>query len=105
MLKTRQFYEFILVDIILVDIDFVEITHHQDVNNLVFSKFKIQKVLTFQDMNQNPYTLKDFLNTTNLKDPIILIINKLGLIYFFLKHYDHSCSSILIKHCPKNFPT
>jgi hypothetical protein len=67
----------------LVDIDFVEITDNQDVNNLVFSKIKIQKVLTFQDMNQNPYTLKDFLKTTTLKDPIILIFNKLGLIYFF----------------------
>jgi len=51
MLKTSQFYEFILIDI-----EFVEITHNQDVNNLVFSKIKIQKVLTFQDMNQNPYT-------------------------------------------------
>ena len=49
MLKTKQFYEFILVDI-----DFVEKTHNQDVNNLVFSKIKIQKVLTFQEMNQNP---------------------------------------------------
>jgi hypothetical protein len=78
MLKTSQFYEFILIDI-----EFVEITHNQDVNNLVFSKIKIQKVLTFQDMNQNPYTLKDFLKTTTLKDPIILIFNKLGLIYFF----------------------
>ncbi|KAJ6860955.1 hypothetical protein NC651_037136 [Populus alba x Populus x berolinensis] len=58
MLKTKQFYEFILVDI-----DFVEITHNQDVNNLVFSKIKIQKVLTFQEMNQNPCTLKDFLKT------------------------------------------
>ena len=67
----------------MVDIDFVEITDNQDVNNLVFSKIKIQKVLTFQDMNQNPYTLKDFLKTTTLKDPIILIFNKLGLIYFF----------------------
>jgi hypothetical protein len=78
MLKTSQFYEFILINI-----EFVEITHNQDVNNLVFSKIKIQKVLTFQDMNQNPYTLKDFLKTTTLKDPIILIFNKLGLIYFF----------------------
>jgi hypothetical protein len=51
MLKTSQFYEFILINI-----EFVEITHNQDVNNLVFSKIKIQKVLTFQDMNQNPYT-------------------------------------------------
>jgi hypothetical protein len=53
MLKTSQFYEFILIDI-----EFVEITHNQDVNNLVFSKIKIQKVLTFQDMNQNPYTFR-----------------------------------------------
>jgi hypothetical protein len=61
MLKTSQFYEFILIDI-----EFVEITHNQDVNNLVFSKIKIQKVLTFQNMNQNPYyLLKDFLKTTN----------------------------------------
>jgi hypothetical protein len=27
--------------------------------------------------------LKDFLETTNLKDLIILIINELGLIFFF----------------------
>ena len=100
MLKTRQFYEFILVDI-----DFVEITDNQDVNNLVFFKIENSKGLTFQDMNQNPCTLKDFLKTTNLKDPFILIINKLDLIYFFYKPMTIHRSSILIKHCPKNFPT
>ncbi|KAJ6860941.1 hypothetical protein NC651_037161 [Populus alba x Populus x berolinensis] len=46
MLKTRQFYQFILADI-----EFVEIIHNQDVNNLVFFKIK---------------NSKDFLKTTNL---------------------------------------
>jgi len=84
MLKTSQFYEFILINI-----EFVEITHNQDVNNLVFSKIKIQKVLTFQDMNQNPYTFWNIFSKLPTRSSYF-DYQQAWFILFFLKTYDHS---------------
>jgi len=88
MLKTSQFYEFILIDI-----EFVEITHNQDVNNLVFSKIKIQKVLTFQNMNQNPYAFWKIFSKLPTKSSCF-DYQQAWFILFFLKTYDHSSSFI-----------
>ena len=58
-LKTRQFYEFILVDT-----NSVEITHNTDKNNpqrIAFSKCQILRVMTIADWNKKPFTCKTFI--------------------------------------------
>uniref|UniRef100_U5FJ44 Uncharacterized protein n=1 Tax=Populus trichocarpa TaxID=3694 RepID=U5FJ44_POPTR len=72
MLKTSQFYEFILIDI-----EFVEITHNQDVNNLVFKKIKIQKIFSKLPTKSSCFDYQ-----------------QAWFILFFLKTYDHSSSFI-----------
>ena len=55
-LKTRQFYEFILVDT-----DSVEITHNTDKNNpqrIAFSKYQILRVMTIADWNKKTLHLQ-----------------------------------------------
>ena len=57
-LKTRQFYEFILVDI-----DSVKITYNIDKNNprrIAFFECQILRVMTLTDWNQKPFTCKAF---------------------------------------------
>jgi hypothetical protein len=59
------------------------------VNNPIFSKKKNLKGFNLSRHESKPLNL-DFFKTTNRKNSVILIINKLGLIFFFLKDYDHS---------------
>ena len=79
MLKTKQFYEFILVDI-----DFVEITHNQDVNNLVFPKIKNSKGFNLSRAESKPLHLKRFSQNIS-KEFSNLVLKQLMAIFFFNK--------------------
>ena len=57
ILKTRKFYEFILVDTKSVQISHV---NNPEGNDIAFSKCKILKILTEKDWDQNPFTHKRF---------------------------------------------
>ena len=57
ILKTRKFYEFILVDTESIQISHVK---YPEGNDIVYSKCKILKVLNENDWDQNPFTHKRF---------------------------------------------
>ena len=57
ILKTRRFYEFILVDTESVQISHVK---NPEGNDIAYSKCKILKVLNEKDWDQNPFTHKRF---------------------------------------------
>ena len=81
ILKTRRFYEFILVDTKSVQISHVK---NPKGNDIAYSKCKILKILTEKDWDQNPLLIKDFLKTLILK-PLIFMITKMhGIILFVL---------------------
>jgi hypothetical protein len=53
--KTREYYEFILVDS-----NSITLTHQRENSSIKFSKFKIDKVLSPSDWGMAPYTKKSF---------------------------------------------
>ena len=57
ILKTRKFYEFILVDTESVQISHIK---NPEGNDIAYSKCKILKVLNEKDWDQNPFTHKRF---------------------------------------------
>ena len=57
VLKTRKFYEFILVDTESVQISHIS---NPEGNDIAYSKYKIQKVLNENDWDQNIFTHKKF---------------------------------------------
>jgi hypothetical protein len=59
--KNRRYYEFILIDT-----ESISLTHNYDKNDpekIIFSKFKINKVLSPSDWNQPPSEVKNFSRT------------------------------------------
>ena len=79
ILKTRKFYEFILVDTESVQISHVS---NPESNGIACSKYKVLKVLNEKDWDQIIFTHKDFLKNLILKPLIIMITKMLGTILF-----------------------
>ena len=79
ILKTRKFYEFILVDTESVQISHVS---NPKSNGIAYSKYKVLKVLNEKDWDQIIFTHKDYLKNLILKPLIIMITKMLGTILF-----------------------
>ena len=87
VLKTRRFYEFILVDTESVQISHIKNTES---TNIAYSKCKILKFISEKDWGQNPFTHKSFSQhfvsqTFDYSDYKEAWYNK-----FFVKPFSHS---------------
>ena len=102
-LKTRQFYEFILLDM-----DSVEIIHNFDKNNphrIAFSKCQILIVMTIADWNKKNPSLARHL--VNLFHPMSYnYIDYMDAWYnmFYLQSYQHSWFIQFSRNCYTKFP-
>lgn len=86
--KTKEFYEFILVDT-----DSVKITHTPINNNalrIAFSKLKIMKELSMTDWNQSLYTEKTFSQPYFPSSYSYIDYQKAWFNVLFLQPYNHS---------------
>ena len=84
-LKTRTFYEFILVDT-----GSVEITHKQEQNQIIYSKFKIMKFISLEEWGQPLHQAKMFSRIHNPQ--IYTYYDYIDAWYntLFLQPYQHS---------------
>ena len=101
-LKTRQFYEFILVDT-----DSVEITHNTDKNNpqrIAFSKCQILRVMTIADWNQKPFTCKAFSQPFHPMSYNYMDYMDAWYNMFYLQSYQHSWFIQFSRNCNTKFP-
>lgn len=102
LLKTRTFYEFILVDT-----DSIEITHNpdrNDSNRIAFSKCEIKKVLRPQDWRTGIYQKRPFSQSFIPQEFSYKDYQKAWFHTFCLTHTTHSWFFIFDKTCPKRFP-
>ena len=98
--KTRQFYEFILVDIVSV-----EITHIPDRNNLqkiIYSKLKNFRVLKLSHWPQEMYVLQKFSKLFNPQ--LYTYWDYMEAWYKVLWHESHN-HSWFITFCKKSYKT
>lgn len=87
LLKTREFYEFILVDF-----DSAEITHTPSKNNaskIAFSKLKIFKVISLSEWNQSIYIEKTFSEPYNPPKYNYVDYQKAWFYVLFLQPNNH----------------
>ena len=81
--KTRKFYEFILVDV-----DYVQISHiqNQEGTCIAYSKCKILKVIYEKEWGQNPFTHKT-LSQNFIPQLLIIPITKMCDIILFISNH------------------
>ena len=100
ILKTRIFYEFILVDTESIQISHVQ---NPEGNGIAYSKCKILKVLNEKDWDQNPFTLKVFLKNL-IHKPLTFMITKMLDTIPFVSGQTHIPGFLTgMKKCKKDF--
>ena len=102
IIKTRKFYEFILVDTESIQISHVK---NPEGNDIAYSKCKILKVLNEKDWDQNPFTHKRFFEHFDPQTFDFLTTKMLGTILFVLGQILIPSFSTGVIKCKEIFQT
>jgi hypothetical protein len=100
--KTRLFYEFILVDT-----ESIDITHTYDKNDkykIIFSKFKIQKILSPSDWKAHPSSTRSFSRRFSPQQYSYFDYMDAWNNMLYYQPYDHSWFIWFKKDFPLKFP-